>query len=1300
MITDTRGRGLRGVHSSRGSPRVRTRAVWLAAIAVGLISQAGYAQAPVLTGSTLTVMGTNGNDTITISLATIGAGTIFAGCPAVPPVPPAPGQAAIDPIPKADLVVVQVIIDDGVNPPTIYPTAVQPPTVGWTCPAPPPTALDLTAMNAYIDALYTKDKVKLIIVHAQAGNDVVDCHALAGQDAIKVEMYGEAGNDRMLSGDENDIMDGGPDDDVLMGGKGDDQLNGGSGNDILRGGQGDDTITGGGGFDLLDYANDGGAKQINVNLPAGTATDGWGGSDKIIGAIAAVRARGTDDTLIGNANAPTTILGGGGNDTITGGSRPDVLFGEDGDDTIHGGSATTTDGDYIFGGAGNDVIFGEGGNDAISGDGNDPPLWDTGELLINGDTLTGHDLTAATITPAMIVPNSATNGSGNDEIHGGNESDLIFGGAGNDRIWGDAGVDGLYGDFLNVNETDINGNYVGGNDEIHGGDGISGSTDDGEQDIGFAFSNITNGGLYGGAGADTLYGDNGSDVLEGGPGSDAIYGGDDHVDTNYGDIVLYWNAPAGVNVTLPQLGRSTTVSDGYGNFDTLYGVESVIGSPWDDVLIGNDTALDTTAKNHNHWTIYGRTYIGYDNIIVGWGGNDLIIGGRGNDALVGEAGNDRIWGDGGDQLQGGNDTFWGEGGNNELHGEGGDDTFVLGSGNNLIYGGSGKDTLDYSGAASLGGIGITANFTTSAVSTTIAHFVGGVPVTDTVFNCDNFGPYGAIATIDCTAAVNAYIARVELIIGSSANDTITGYASQTTEIRGRGGSDTLTGGIANDLIYGEDGDDTIEGLGGDDYLVGGGNTAVGDTVSFANAPAAADGVTGVTFTLGNSSAQNTNTGGIDTISGFENVTGSAFNDVLTGDSGANGILGGAGNDVLNGRGDTDVPVIVNDILDGGTGINIADYRNGDPTKVVVNLAAGTAQDGEGGTDTLININSVYLPAGLLFVYAGPDQIVAPGGHVVLEGVATGGNGQYHYLWDTVPPIVPPPGKDPCSDEVSALAFLNNRCIAQPTASPTAETVYRLTVTDTASGGGQSLVYSSFVKVTVATALVVDAGPDLTISFGESVQLQGSASGGVTPYTIAWSPSTGLTPNANVLLPTASPNSTKTYTLTVTDDIGQVASSTMTLTVLNPFIVTARADATTITQGQSTQLHATVQGGAQPLRGYQWEPATDLSLSSTTILEPVARPQTTTPYTISVTDANGRVETASVTVTVNIPGPAPEEGGNQGIGPSEGTGTNQATTPLFPCGLGAGQVLMLGSLSFVGLICARRVRKSDATEMDR
>jgi hypothetical protein len=56
----------------------------------------------------------------------------------------------------------------------------------------------------------------------------------------------------------------------------------------------------------------------------------------------------------------------------------------------------------------------------------------------------------------------------------------------------------------------------------------------------------------------------------------------------------------------------------------------------------------------------------------------------------------------------------------------------------------------------------------------------------------------------------------------------------------------------------------------------------------------------------------------DTISNFEHVTGSVFNDVLTRGPGSDTLTGGAGNDLVAGG-------LGNDALGGGTGIDTVDH---------------------------------------------------------------------------------------------------------------------------------------------------------------------------------------------------------------------------------------------------------------------------------------------------------------------------------------------------------------------------------------
>jgi hypothetical protein len=83
------------------------------------------------------------------------------------------------------------------------------------------------------------------------------------------------------------------------------------------------------------------------------------------------------------------------------------------------------------------------------------------------------------------------------------------------------------------------------------------------------------------------------------------------------------------------------------------------------------------------------------------------------------------------------------------------------------------------------------------------------------------------------------------------------------------------------------------------------------------------------------------------------------------------------------------------------------------------------------------------------------------------------------------------------------------------------------------------------NITVSsTALVANAGPDMNKT-GPSVQLNGTATGGVTPYTWLWSPVATLS-DPNIPNPVASPSVTTVYTLTVTGNNGCSGSDQMTV----------------------------------------------------------------------------------------------------------------------------------------------------------
>lgn len=105
-------------------------------------------------------------------------------------------------------------------------------------------------------------------------------------------------------------------------------------------------------------------------------------------------------------------------------------------------------------------------------------------------------------------------------------------------------------------------------------------------------------------------------------------------------------------------------------------------------------------------------------------------------------------------------------------------------------------------------------------------------------------------------------------------------------------------------------------------------------------------------------------------------------------------------------------------------------------------------------------------------------------------------------------------------------------------------IYVVLVTDTITGCSAT----DSVEVVVFPSPVVDAGNDTTISLGASVTLNGTGSGSFN-----WMPTT--VSNPFIEDPVASPTVTTTYTFTVTDANGCVASDTVRITVEVDYVVT-------------------------------------------------------------------------------------------------------------------------------------------------
>jgi Bacterial Ig domain/Divergent InlB B-repeat domain/Calx-beta domain/RTX calcium-binding nonapeptide repeat (4 copies) len=149
----------------------------------------------------------------------------------------------------------------------------------------------------------------------------------------------------------------------------------------------------------------------------------------------------------------------------------------------------------------------------------------------------------------------------------------------------------------------------------------------------------------------------------------------------------------------------------------------------------------------------------------------------------------------------------------------------------------------------------------------------------------NLNPGEEAAAADADVTFTGNVDRLA-VTGNHGDDTIFaagglgtgGQSGLDLSLSGNEGDDDVTGGSGGDLIFGGDGDDAVDG--------GEGN----DTADFSGAtgPVAVD--------LRAGTAQGF---GADMLSGVENVTGGSFDDVLAGDSEANVLEGGSGQDTAD-----------------------------------------------------------------------------------------------------------------------------------------------------------------------------------------------------------------------------------------------------------------------------------------------------------------------------------------------------------------------------------------------------------------
>lgn len=469
-----------------------------------------------------------------------------------------------------------------------------------------------------------------------------------------------------------------------------------------------------------------------------------------------------------------------------------------------------------------------------------------------------------------------TGTTGNDTLFGTVDADTIEGLDGDDVLKGSAGADVMNGgagidtadyrtgaDFfaiiVDLRTGSVQVNYAP-DDQLIGIENV----------IGYGGADQ----LTGDAGPNRLDGWSGNDVLDGGEGADVLIG-------NQGsDWANYASSSAGVSINL----KTGIVSGGTAEGDTLIEIENIIGSAFDDILIGDD-----------------RDIIGNANELRGGAGNDYLEGGLGDDALYGEDGDDWIVARVGDDdlISGGSgiDTLdysgstkavlaqfenssgienWiGSAWNDNLYGTADINVISAGGGDDAIQGGWGADVLD-------GGDGNDRAFFGTDSGAVWVHLGTGEGFWneaegDSFINIENlFGTRGN-----------------DLLYGSDADNIIQGDWGDDN-IGGGAGADRLFGGIGADLLDGGTGADHIDG--GTESMPPPGSPAVAksDTVDFTYQ----FGAVSVSLRWG---AGYWNSAEGDTYVNIENVKGTAFNDFIEGDSGANVLTGGGGEDLFTAR---------------------------------------------------------------------------------------------------------------------------------------------------------------------------------------------------------------------------------------------------------------------------------------------------------------------------------------------------------------------------------------------------------------
>jgi Ca2+-binding RTX toxin-like protein len=315
--------------------------------------------------------------------------------------------------------------------------------------------------NNYIDAGNGNDIINVqggdfVTVHGGAGNDTI--RTVATNNTLTATLDGDDGNDTIVSASSGDA-------EQLI------HMNGGNGNDTFYNDDIDDhdSISGGAGIDTFLLADTMSGSTGFYALDGVTHGNNSIGADveNIQGTfnnnVTIVGSSGDNDIAVTDDAGVESLVGGGGNDTLSGSFNG------------HDSGATT----FLDGGSGNDLLIGSNGvNHYSGGPGTDSVDYskrtanlqifldgshtsgDPNETVFDYTTDTGetgeHDTFDGTVEQVY-------SGSGNDLIVATSSGgDALFGNAGNDTLVAQGGIDALWGGAGNdtINAEDHSYDYI------------------------------------------------------------------------------------------------------------------------------------------------------------------------------------------------------------------------------------------------------------------------------------------------------------------------------------------------------------------------------------------------------------------------------------------------------------------------------------------------------------------------------------------------------------------------------------------------------------------------------------------------------------------------------------------------------------------------------------------------------------------------------------------------------------------------------------------------------------------------